>query len=235
MSNKSHLLQQNHVFPFSWFLLFFHGNPIHSRPLFSRPPSSYWASLAITPQPFSMDILAASMASVMEPILKWFLWFLLVNSRGKMDKFYPIESIGKFHEIHLSTIMIDVPFAMLLSPQCSWLASSFGLWDLQNLEKSKVQSFGVSTKNFLHSIPSKRNPTSNLYHKPAPTLPQPTKIHLRTGSNPPIFTLRCWFTFKSNALQAPTSKAFLMRLGLVTSKSSPTICCSWQVRWLQGR
>ena len=46
----------------------------------------------------------------------------------------PFESIGKFHEIHLSTIMIDVPFAMLVSPQCSWLASSFGLWEVQGSE-----------------------------------------------------------------------------------------------------
>eukprot|EP00405_Crypthecodinium_cohnii_P061119 CAMPEP_0195018634 /NCGR_PEP_ID=MMETSP0326_2-20130528/30756_1 /TAXON_ID=2866 ORGANISM="Crypthecodinium cohnii, Strain Seligo" /NCGR_SAMPLE_ID=MMETSP0326_2 /ASSEMBLY_ACC=CAM_ASM_000348 /LENGTH=79 /DNA_ID=CAMNT_0040036191 /DNA_START=364 /DNA_END=603 /DNA_ORIENTATION=+ len=35
-----------------------------------------------------------------------------------------------------------------------------------------------------------------------------------------------WLTFMSKALQAPTSKAFLMRVGLVTNKSSPTICCS---------
>eukprot|EP00446_Apocalathium_sp_SHHI-4_P039320 CAMPEP_0177333356 /NCGR_PEP_ID=MMETSP0368-20130122/22122_1 /TAXON_ID=447022 ORGANISM="Scrippsiella hangoei-like, Strain SHHI-4" /NCGR_SAMPLE_ID=MMETSP0368 /ASSEMBLY_ACC=CAM_ASM_000363 /LENGTH=66 /DNA_ID=CAMNT_0018793963 /DNA_START=25 /DNA_END=225 /DNA_ORIENTATION=- len=32
-----------------------------------------------------------------------------------------------------------------------------------------------------------------------------------------------WLTFKSNALQAPTSNAFAMRVGFVTNKSSPTI------------
>lgn len=79
------------------------------------------------------------------------------------------------------------------------------------VQRSEFWSFN---QNFLHSIPSKRNPTSNFYHKPAPTLPQPTKIHLRKGSKPPIFTTKLLVHFQKQRITSANFQGFLDAVGI---------------------
>eukprot|EP00438_Fugacium_kawagutii_P010410 Skav220410 [mRNA] locus=scaffold639:472101:475266:+ [translate_table: standard] len=55
--------------------------------------------------------------------------------------------------------------------------------------------------------------------------PQPFCIDMFAASIASVMD-PIWFTFRSKALHAPTSKAFSMRLVLVTNKSSPTIWTS---------
>lgn len=49
---------------------------------------------------------------------------------------------------------------------------------------------------------------------PSPTLPQPTKIHLRTGSKPPIFTTKMLVHFQKQCITSANFQGFLDAVGI---------------------
>ena len=162
----------------------------------------------------------------MEPILKIFTAesdnsddsdsSTYINNDGKK---YPIESIG----IHLSYVSYYHHLSTFMMGCSACYVDGFTAVVVGSLQATDCVEFQPKFSPF-NTFQKK----SNLKHLPQANT-HSTTAHKNTPKNrlqTPNFYPRCWFTFKSNALQAPTSKAFLMRLGLVTSKSSPTICCS---------